>query len=284
MAWNQPTYNKRGKPKPAVSRRYIMTATAVAAIAIATGIAFIVICQGDRNEEIDKNKTVRKALISEAKPETNTAVRVEASEPVATEPKFDPNARPTKPGQKLNGYVMLPNGELHQIRGEVYSNPIREKPKYAVFKYPAENIIAGILAIEPGAMVVGNARDYRGKFIENFNKSLYEPIVINDDDSEYVKEIKESVVAAKQELKAAMDRGEDIEEIIKESRNELQRLATYKQDIRREMLRYLNREATSIEDAESMFEAANKMLEAKGIAPLEDTPLVRIKLKMTQDM
>ena len=279
MAWNQPNNNKTQKTRSTERRYGKIVLFAAVAMFIGSFVVFVT-KWGTQNEELKTQKTEKPKRIAEVAPVV-MATRTEVKD---EEVKPDPDARPTKPGQKLNGYVMLPNGELHKIKGEVYANANREKPKYAVFKYPAENIIAGMLAMKPGSMVVGNARDYRGKFTESFNKSLFEPIIVNEDDSEYVKEIKNSVTAAKKELKAAMDRGEDIEEIIKESRNELQRLASYKRDIRREVLQYLNKKAASVEDAEDMFEAANKMLEAKGIAPLADAPLVRIKLKMTQDM
>lgn len=284
MAWNQSSCNNKCMPSQSGGLRGLITIIIVTAILVISGIVFVVMRQGSHIEDTTANNTFRRPRISEVKPATNTTARVENLDSVAPDNKTDPNARPTKPGQKLNGYVMLPNGELHKIRGEVYSNANRKKPKYAVFKYPAENIIAGILAVRPGSMVVGKARDYKGKFIESFNKSLFEPIIVNDDDSEYEKEIKRSVAEAKKELKAAMDRGEDIEEIIKESRNELQRLASYKSDIRSEVLKYLNKEAANVEDAEDMFMAANKILEAKGIAPLSDVPLVKIKLKMAKDM
>ncbi|MBQ3289135.1 MAG: hypothetical protein IJH50_06965 [Kiritimatiellae bacterium] len=280
MAWNQPNNSKNLIQRRQSSKRHYggIAFFAIAATLLMAFVFFAAKRESGKNGEMAEAEKPKR--IAEVAP-TVVAQKVEVRD---EEVKVDPDARPTKPGQKLNGYVMLPNGELHKIRGEIYSNANREKPKYAVFKYPAENIIAGILAVKPGSMVVGNARDYRGKFIESFNKSLFEPIIVNEDDSEYVKEIKNSVVAAKKELKAAMDRGEDIEKIIKESRDELQRLASYKKDIRRDVLQYLNKEAASVEDAEDMFSAANKMLEAKGITPLADGPLVRIKLKMTHDM
>ena len=198
MAWNQPNYSKKNKAKPTRRSKRSALIPTISILGVASVLLMARWMMRGDDSDADKVEMERPRLIADAKSSTNEVL--EAAEPAKpSKPESDSNARPTKPGQKLNGYVMLPNGELHKIKGEVYSNASREKPKYAVFKYPAENIIAGILAVKPGAAVVGSARDYRGKFIENFNKSLYEPIVVNENDSDYVKEIKQSVAAAKQE-------------------------------------------------------------------------------------
>jgi hypothetical protein len=138
------------------------------------------------------------------------------------------------------------------------------------------------LTIQPGQGLVGTPR-YNGRFTKEFLESLKKPIVINDDDSEEDKELKRNVNLAKQELKAAYDRGEDIEKIMLDTRREYQDLAMYKQELRQLIYEYKKTENPSDQDVEDYVTAANKLLEAKGIAPLNIGPISRRKLMMMRE-
>lgn len=192
---------------------------------------------------------------------------------------ISPDARPTKFGEKINGYVLLPNGQLHKVLGETRLMP--SKHKSAIFDYPADNIIAGILSMEPGDTVLGTA-NYNGRFVRAFLKSLQAPIIVQDSDPDEVKELKRAVIEAKIELKDAYERGDDIEEMILNAREEFRDLAQYKLDLRKELLRYANRDASSSEDVDDYMKAVNIMLERRGIAPIDDIPFARIKLQMRE--
>ena len=52
----------------------------------------------------------------------------------------DPNARPTKVGEIVNGYVMLPSGRIHKPTG-VVTNRVAEygKSKYSIFENRSDN-------------------------------------------------------------------------------------------------------------------------------------------------
>ena len=95
--------------------------------------------------------------------------------------------------------------------------------------------------------------------------------------------MKRAVNEAKIELKAAYDRGEDIEQIVLDSRAEFQRLAAVREEMKRNVLQMANESAQSIEDVDDLVSAANKMLEAKGIAPLDETPLMNTKLRFMKE-
>ena len=201
----------------------------------------------------------------------------EAPKPV----RIDPNARPEKVGETVNGYIKLPSGRLHKVVGVVTNNSAQAmRGKYAIFEYNCDNEIACYLSLKPGDAIFGTMK-YNGKFKEEFLKSLETPIVINPDDSEEDKALKRSVRDAKIQLKAALDNGEDIEKIMADTRRELQDMARYKMDLKRHLYD-LQRDGKvkTVEDLQDVVDAANKMLEEKGIAPMKFGPLVRQKMLM----
>ena len=185
---------------------------------------------------------------------------------------------PQKVGEIRDGKILMPSGELHVIRGEVTNTFSRSKGKWAIFGNPSENVIAATLCTVPGETLVGTIR-FNGNFTKSFLKSLTTPIVVHEDDPDDVKALKRAVIEAKITLKEAYDRGEDIEQIIIDSREESQRMAQYKQQLRSDLFR-VAKEAAAPEDVDDALSAANIMLEDKGISPIEPGPLTRIKMKL----
>ena len=198
-----------------------------------------------------------------------------------TAPKpIDPDARPTKVGEIVNNYIKLPSGRLHYIKGEVTNNVAATMPKewYEVFDHQCENEIALYLTMEPGETLVGTPV-YRGRFVKEFLKSLETPIIPRAEDSQEVKDLKRAVNEAKIELKAAYDRGEDIEQIMLDTRSQLQDLAAYKRALEGDLKEMVRESATSAADIDDFIEAANRMLAEKGIAPMALNPLARKRLE-----
>ena len=193
-------------------------------------------------------------------------------------PKPDPNARPTKVGEVVNGYVLLPSGRLHKRQG-VITNSVasRAKGAYHIFDHACDNEIACYLSMKPGDALVGPAR-YTGKFKDKFLESLKTPIIVTEDDTPEQAQLKRDVIAAKLELKDALDRGEDIEQIMLDTRQELQDMARYKMELRKQFNELRRAEGTTNEDIDTLLEACNKMLESKGIAPMKFGPITRRKL------
>ena len=159
------------------------------------------------------------------------------------------------------------------------NQPRVAKPKYAIFDTRADNEIAFVLSTEPGQMLIGK-RNVGPGFEERFLKSITRPIIVKEDDSDYDKSLKRAVIAAKLELKDAYDRGEDIEKMMDDARDELQRLGRYRAELEKEALRQLHRKGATAEDVEDMISAVNIMLEDKGIAPIELNSMSRLALKL----
>lgn len=202
-------------------------------------------------------KPIKAKVIKETPQTTNKVEKV-------VEAKKD---RPTKIGEVVNGYVMLPSGRIHRQLG-VVTNSIadRARGKYAIFKRSCNNEIACYLTLKPGRMVFGSI-NHNGRFKKDFIESLKEPIVISPDDTPEQAQLKRDVIEARQFLKDAMDRGEDIEEIMKETRAELQDFMRIRLNYEKLFKEELKNCKTD-QDVEDLFKACNKALEEKGIAPL----------------
>lgn len=221
----------------------------------------------DSVTEIKKSKVIKEVAASLPPPVTKAEPEV----------KVDPNARPTKVGEVVNGYVMLPSGRIHKPTG-VVTNRVAEygKSKYSIFENRTDNEIAGILMAKPGEAVVGTKR-YDKWFEKQFLKSIETPIIVSQDDEPWQADLKRLVVQARLELKTAYDNGEDIAAIMSESRQQLQDLSKYKQSIKQIYAQNMKECATE-EEVGELQRAVNIMLEEKGCAPMNFTPLTKLHL------
>lgn len=272
MAWNQPTSTehsaKRSKPRKP-SKGVWLVATAV--VVVAAAVVAIALLQ--------RGKVTPSAVV-EKPAKTKEAITPSLPAPKPQQPvevKVDPNARPTKVGEVVNGYVMLPSGRIHKPTG-VVTNRVADygKSKYSIFENRSDNEIAGILMANPGEAVVGTKR-YDKWFEKQFLKSIETPIEVSPDDEPWQADLKKLVMQARLELKEAHDKGEDIAAIMSESRQQLQDLAKYKQSVKQIYAQNIKECATEQEVAD-LQKAVNVMLEEKGCAPMNFTPLTKMRL------
>ena len=270
---------------PSSRRSFRVRPVAIAAIvAILAAVAFLVVRRGTGNDE-------RETADSEKKVQRQRPAR-SPQPPPQTAPK--PPEPPKKDYSKLDNIALrrLPASETNNLtEAQVkywkmfhpWPPPDENQPrtkhgKYHIFESRADNEIAFVLATEPGTMVLGN-RSVGPDFERRFLKSLERPIIVSKDDSDYDRELKRAVIDAKIELKAAYDRGEDIGKIMDEARDELQRLARYRAQVEKEALKMMHRPGATAQDADATIEAVNKMLEAKGMAPIELNSMSRLAMK-----
>ena len=279
MAWNGSdgvTKPRKVEKKPSAGRG-VFAALIVCVCAALAYFAIQYVFEGENGivSKVRKQRTTNK--IAEVAPEVAEPSNVEQVE----EPVVDPNARPTKVGEVVNGYVMLPSGRIHKPTG-VVTNRVANygKSKYSIFEHRSDNEIAAMIMMNPGDTLVGTKR-YDQWFTRQFLDSIQTPIEVSPDDEPWQVELKELVSQARQELKASYDRGEDLDEIMTETRQQLQDLAKYKQAIRQMYAQNL-KECESDADIEELQNAVNIMLEEKGCAPMDFTPLTKMNLKREQ--
>ena len=252
----------------------LLAATALAAVAVVVVVVWL-----RPHAEAPDDKPTRKSSrqIETVQPQRRTEGQV-ATQPQETDIAVQEALPPQKVGEIRDGKILMPSGELHVIKGEVTNSFSRSKGKWAIFNNPSENVIAATLCTVPGETLVGTIR-FNGNFTKSFLKSLSTPIVVHEDDPEDVQALKRAVIEAKIALKDAYDRGEDIEQIIIDSREESQRMAQYKQQLKSNLFR-VAKEAASVDEVDDALDAANLMLEDKGISPIEPGLLTRIKMKL----
>ena len=153
------------------------------------------------------------------------------------------------------------------------------RAKWEIFEKHVDNEIACLLSIEPGTSFYGDGSLFRN-FDKRFIRSLKSPIIVLESDSDYVKQLKRAVNEAKADLKAQYDAGEDINRIMLETREELQRLGRYRQEIEAMALKEVNKAGVTAKDAELTLAAVNQMLESKGIAPIKANSMSRISMRL----
>lgn len=176
-------------------------------------------------------------------------------------PRFDANGKWIKPD----------NWDELSLQDKTRSMPvgrtINRRPEKPLFHTPSDNKIFRLLHTKPGAPLLGTMR-YDQKFVDEFIASLDEPILINKDDSEDEKRAKTAVQQARQELKEAYDRGEDIVEIMKVTEDELHKLAVYKINLQSEVQKALQDDTLTDQEVRDFAEAANVLLEENGLDPI----------------
>ena len=256
--------------------RWLSIAIGITAVVLAiTALGIWLLSSGGAHSgDLPAKKSKR---IEEVKPQIRSAEPPKV-DTAATNAPAPAELPPQKVGEIRDGKILMPSGELHVIKGEVTNTFSRSKGKWAIFNNASENVIAATLCTVPGETLVGTIR-FNGNFTKSFLKSLTTPIVVHEDDPDDVKALKRAVIEAKITLKEAYDRGEDIEQIIIDSREESQRMAQYKQQLKSNLFR-VAKDASSSDDVDDALKAANLMLEDRGISPIDPGPLTRIKMKL----
>lgn len=275
--WNRPKTGGQSPRGRAVARpspwRGVLAGFCV--IALAGGAAWFLMGRkpaAPEREAVDKEKG-----------------RIKEVQPVkAVAPKVEPEPQPTNLVKTWDGKMVEwpPKGAYKDEEG-VWRHPggqmcfdPRAKPNFIgtktrqIFEHVSENQVANLLTARPGTMYFGTMTMYKSKkFKEDFVNALVSPTDIKEDDSEADKALKNEVRAAMKELAERVKAGEDLGEILTETRKELQRLGQYKQDIVKELKESMKGKELTDEDVKDYVMAANQMLEEKGIAPLSVSDL-----------
>ena len=177
--------------------------------------------------------------------------------------------------------MLLPDGTLHTVKGVITSGVARVSLIDRTFKHDTDCMLAHLLVVQPGEGFVGDSESIYSGFEKEFLKTLDDPIVYDKDDSDYVKELKMGVEAMRQELKDIRASGESIEKVLIETRDQLQQLGLYRQELEQEVLR-MSEDGMSQQDYDDLLAAANRMLEERGSKPLELPSTVKHAVRLGQ--
>ena len=272
MAWNgsdgaaKPQKSAK-KAKPSAFRGLL---AAIIVIGGAAGVCLFFFGPATVGGQRVKDKgTVAK--IAEVKPDIAPVVKEAPKEPpqdnVRRTPKGTPIPDNVHPDER--GVMRYPNGQRWADPNDLHI--VKHPEKRKLFTRTCDNQLAIILTLDPSKMapfLIGKRRPYGDAFIKDFHDSLYDKYEADPNDTEEEAAIRQMVIETRAELKAAMDRGEDIAKIMNDTQEELDRLCQYQEDLKNELKAIQYDETVSDEDFEDFVNAANTMLEKQGLRGL----------------
>lgn len=285
MAWNAPQSGKmpqRVKSNGGV-RPLFLAGAALVVVAVVGIVAWLIVGGEKPQQKAEPPKVKNTSPIKTAAPDLEPIKTVAKEEP----PSFRTNrwgevVKRKKPETYVDerGILRYKKGNGRVPNPDDFKNPTRISTRGNIheFKHPVENEIAALIMAQPGEPLVGEP-DY-SNMKQDFVNALIDKIEIGEDDSEMDRELKQSVEAMKKELAERVRNGEDIVEIFKEARRELRMSADYKQNLNEVVLEQLYDPSISDEELATAIQAANKMLEAKGIEPIGETRFLKVRRRM----
>ena len=285
MAWNAPQSGKmpqRVKSNGGV-RPLTLAGAALVVVAVVGIVSWLIIGGEKPPEKAEPPKVKKTSPIKTVAPDLEPIKTVAKEEP----PSFRTNrwgevVKRKKPETYVDerGILRYKKGNGRVPNPDDFKNPIRISTRGNMheFKHPVENEIAALIMAQPGEPLVGEP-DY-SNMKQDFVNALIDKIEISEDDSEMDRELKQNVEELKKELAERVKNGEDIVEIFKEARRELRMSADYKQNLNEVVLEQLYDPDISDEDLEATMQAANKMLEDKGIEPISETRFLKVRKRM----
>ena len=268
MAWNKGISegaNGRGAAAARKSRVPLVLLVPLVLAVVAVGAWLAVRSRG----ETARPTAARLAgTIAERKPDLPKSRSGEA--PTGTGAERRSNVPPEQRVMHTNLYGYVINRPHTAV---VITNKLSdaEKPiEERIFTNSADQKIAGLLLLEPGEMLVGDAASLFGRgFTRAFLRSIETPIVIDEGDDEFTADLKRAVREAKKEIKAKYDAGEDIGKLMLDEVKELQAIGLYREELKDQIAKFARDKSLSEEDLGDFVKAANALLESRGGKPLK---------------
>lgn len=258
MAWN----GSAGKqPQVAQPKKSMATRGLAAGLIVVVGavsaLVFLMKPELPSNEKPSKTTAaiaeVGPALIKTPKAIESPALRDAASEKPAAI-SAQPNTPPRKP-------------KLWE-KGIRVAKARPEPPKR--FKHDVEEDIAFFIETEPGETIFGEM-PYDQRFVDQLIASFEDPVEINPDDSDYLKELKRLVQETKKDLESNMKAGIDLAELFRQSRQQLMEMGSYRRETIETLMDLAVEAKTNGEEFDAFVEAINRNFEEKGIKPFTPT-------------
>ena len=249
----------RGKsPRP----RWLRGAVAAVIVVVgAVSVWWLLSPSPTRQTSNVKHQTSKPSHIKEVKPAS-------APKPAAEEKKVAetaPAAPAEKPYWDTNKWE-LQNGFLVPKGARLVRNYLTNKVE-RIFKHSTDDTILAYLYPQPGG-ALAPMQPIMGRSDEIFLKSLNDPVIINEDDSEKVREQKELVIVARAQIKERMDAGEKFADILRENYRLMEENQKIRRDAQKELYR-IYRDG-DLEGAKKYKRVMDVALQQMGIGELKD--------------
>ena len=270
MAWNKPTEKqtsqKNGEVKaPSVAKGALCGLVVVVA---AMTIGYFVLSGGKAAHKAKPDKKTT-GMIAEVAPAAITNRQVKEQK--------EPDQRPEDgvpkmwQGQRVVKHTSVTNNTLifekfYTADGKVHGYYHDERAK--ALPTGADQILAIMTGADSGvgAPPLPHVKDFE----KEFGRALKQEIVINDNDPPEVKEVKERVIAARQELVQLMSEGQSANDVLENWRQMQEDNATVRLDAVRKVREMLD--AGDRAGAQELCDSYNKVLEKSGIMKIELPP------------
>ena len=274
MAWN----GSDGAAKPQKSankakhssRRGLLTAIIV--IGGAAGICLFFFCPAtvddQRAKTRDKVARIAKATPSLPRPQPGDDLQTKEEQPSDTnevvKSEFDDGR--VLQSSKTNGmYIVemykMPDGK--KLKKYRYSTP-------SIWKSNTDQLLHMALSTPPG-VIMPPIPYTSGTATKDFQDSLNVPIVINDDDSDEVREAKERVIEARETVKQLLSEGYTFEDIMADFEQQNAKDAELRREVS-DRIEEIKREG-DIDMAREYMHKANEFLRESGITEVRDRSL-----------
>lgn len=255
------------KPKVAAKKpspvRGIVAGLVVVVAVIGCYFAFFSGSEKPQEEVVEKRPTKIKQVTPAAAPTNSAPVKKELTDEEKRQKEI---ARL----EKIFEGREMPKG----IKTRIYYLKNPPKSTYVVkvphdyLEHHSERAIAGLVLAEPGTEFL-DCPTYDARFNQDFQNSIIDKIVIKEDDSEEVRNVKQSVIDAKKEIvRICKEEGKKPNEVMNEYGKMMYDLGKFDKELRRELNEKRNDPSVSDEDLKDFFRAANKMREQRGLKPV----------------
>ena len=284
MAWNRPSEDGRantpGSPRRGRSPRpTVAVRGAVAGAIVVVGTAIAAWWLWPSQERGEDDASTKRGLIKEVAPKLTQVRQEKLDHPgmVKVRGKWYPEYN------KAGGKIWISKDWVRYHSPVVYTNSASDRLSKAarIFTNYADRELADLITAPLGTVVIGEIK-YGPVFVKQFLESCKEPILVSPDDDEWTANVKRSVKEAKIEIMSRYNKGEDIAQIMTDTRKSLQDLGVYKLELMKTMRESLNKARNDPEQTKDIYDAANMLLAERGIEPIKLPTLLKNKLKLNE--
>lgn len=208
-----------------------------------------------------------KPIVVQRQP-ANTAVVSEPAKPQRT--TFKAKTQPEKTAEVEPPEIT--HAKILEFYHSINPTLVRD---HELFKHDSDIMIADVITARPGERLIDLELDRN--FDRNFAESLAEPIAPHEKDTEDDKLVKESVMKTREMLAESMAAGESPAKIIKEARDDLNKIADYRDLLESELHKLAEKEDEQYLD--DFVAEANKLLDEYGAFHIKLGKRTRAKVR-----
>lgn len=248
MAWNRPAEKKvEQKPKASKMNVWVIGCSLLAVIAV---VGFFLLrgssSGGERSEGKDRHIRETTPKIAKTKP------KQEASSASKTDAPKTNDATIASQDKALKSIAGIAKPDVAN----------RPKPKIPFATSPSDQAIANVISLGPGHAIPDTPMASEEKMERDFEESLKHPIVIEDDDSPHIKQLKEQIIAIREEIVERRKEGKTVKQILMEHKEQVNANV----DLRRNAMKQFReiRAEQGDEAAWTYMEKANTVLDKAG--------------------